>query len=106
MELFYVRIRKIPNIINIYPPIIFNVIFSFRIIYDNIIVNTGYNPTIIVKIFIFTLFCNATTYRRLAMYNENNDINANNGIYVLYLIKSVVKLLYLNINIYIILAIQ
>jgi len=91
MVLYYVRIRKIPKIIHIYPPIIFNVIFSFRIIYENIIVIIGYNPIIIVKIFIFTLFCNATTYRRLAIYNENNDINANNGIYGLYLIKSVIK---------------
>ena len=74
--------------------------------YENIIVITGYNPTIIVKIFILTLFCNANTYRRLATYNENNAINANNGIYVLYLIISSLICLYLNINTYAKLAIK
>jgi hypothetical protein len=100
MELYYVRIKYNPKIINKYPPIAFNVIFSFRIIYENIIVIIGYNPTIIVKIFIFTLFCNAKTYRRFATYNENNAINANNGIYALYLNISFLNCLYLNIKTY------
>ena len=80
MEHYCVRIKYNPKIISIYPPIIFNVIFSFRIIYENIIVTIGYNPIIIVNIFILTSFCNAKTYKRFAIYNENNAINANNGI--------------------------
>ena len=80
MELYYARIKYKPKIINKYPPIAFIVIFSFTIIYENIIVIIGYNPVIIVKTFILTLFCIAKTYRIFAIYNENNDINANNGI--------------------------